>query len=582
MELSSFVPVGNKLQGQQIYQAKCASCHNPIETSTKIAKNPTNIKWGLENVPNMRNLNLSEAEILAVAEALKVDLEICEAQDRPGHVPSNRLAHNEYVRAVNDLFGLNGNWSSSFTSDNYAGFYDNEAFSKDTDQVLTESYFEASKTITNALFANATAKQSLMICSSSQGATCARSILQKVGRIAFRRPLSTTDLNNIVLPFTKGISLGYNFDDSLKAALRSILINPEFLFKIHKKTNQSIRNLDAFELASRLSFFIWGSLPDDQLLRHAESGQLLQPATLNQEITRLLSHQKSKTLVNSFMWQWLNLNKIYEAGKQPNTNLYPDFTTQLRTDMINETVTFLTKLLEEDKTPLDIVTGRYTYVNERLNNYYSFPGQVTGSSFVRTNLPANRSGILTHGTILTMTSNPDETSIVNRGSWALERLLCLEPPPDAPADVSTEIPNVAGLSLRERLEVHRDKPSCKSCHSVMDPLGFAFENFGATGKFRESWKDGFRVDATGELPDGSRFDGVHELALRISSNGDFQRCMTEQLLSYATARQMGLNDTCTVNRIGKRDISSTSKFSDLVKSVVNSDPFKRYQDQEVK
>lgn len=163
----------------------------------------------------------------------------------------------------------------------------------------------------------------------------------------------------------------------------------------------------------------------------------------------------------------------------------------------------------------------------------------------------------------------------------MERIICEEPPHDAPDGVDTTIPELPGLSLRERLEVHRNKPACISCHSVMDPLGFAYENFGPIGQFRTQWKDGFAVDATGQLPDGSRFNGVHELALRITENGVFQRCFSKHLLSFATTRQIGLNDGCTVNRIGKRNITSESQFSDLINAVIKSDPFLRYQNEEI-
>ena len=572
--------VDNAALGRSIYKAECAQCHNSLEKSAKAGKPPKQIIWALKNVPEMTYIKLSELEIRAVSEALKVDDSICEIQDLPGHTPASRISHTEYERSVNYLFGTNTKWTSGFSSDNSAGLFDNEIFSKNTNPQLIKSYFETSKTIVDSVFADANTRAKLMICNASGGSTCASSIVNKIARLAFKRALTNEDKTILLAPYLTGVSLGFNFNDSLKAALRAVLINPEFIFKIYKTSTLPVRDLDSYELASRLSYFIWGSLPDDSLLAKAESNEILKTAVLDQEVRRLLDDSKSEYIIESFGRQWLGLDKIHESSKQPDPALFPNFTPQLKQDLITETMTFVRNFVREDKSPLDLVLADYTYLNQRLSSHYGFTFNL-GQNFTKVTLPPQRSGVLTHGSILTMTSNPDETSIVNRGSWALKRLLCSEPPPDAPPGVSTEIPNIEGLSLRERLQVHRDKPACASCHSVMDPLGFSFENFGPTGVARTRWSDGFNIDATGSLPDGSSFDGVHELALRITENQEFQKCFSEHLMTFAVGRQISANDRCTVNRIGKRDISSTSKFSDLVRSIVYSDPFKRYQNEEV-
>jgi hypothetical protein len=568
-------------QGKILYQTNCQSCHQPLANSVKLSRTPDQIRWALTNVPQMGAIKLSDAQVRLISEALKTNLSICEVQEKPGHIPTSRLSHNEYNRAVNHLFAISGNWTASFTSENAAGLFENEAFAKQTNSLLTAAYFNVSKQIVDTVFANATAKSKLITCGTVTGEACANLVTSKIARLAFRRNLESTEASELLAPYRLAITNGRSFDESLKASLRAILINPNFLFKVHSATAQNIRELTNYELASRLAFFIWGSIPDDALLNAAARSDFKNTDILKAQLARMLADPRSDYLVEGFAHQWLGLDKIYDSSKQPDPTLFPQYTPELRDDMIAETKTFVRNLIRDEKSPLDIIRANYSYMNQRLATHYGLPTTGLTTNFSRVSLDANRTGLLTHASIMRMTSNPNDTSIVNRGIWIMERIICEQPPGDPPPEVDTIIPDDPNFSVRQRLEQHRSSPACMSCHAVMDPIGYGFEKYGPLGQFRTTWSDGFTVDASGSLPDGSKFVGAPELATKVESNRSFQTCFTKHMLSFATTRQMGLNDKCTINRIGTRDIALDSKFSDYLLKIILSDPFLRYQNQEV-
>jgi hypothetical protein len=327
------------------------------------------------------------------------------------------------------------------------------------------------------------------------------------------------------------------------------------------------------ELATRLSYFLWSSMPDDELFALAAAGKLHEPDMLEQQVRRMLSDAKSEALVQNFVTQWLNLRLL--DGTAPDPKVFPRFDNRLKNDMRRETELFAAAIIREDRNVLDFVSGRFTYVNERLARHYGIDG-VRGDEFRRVSFDGEtRSGVLTQASILTLTSNPGRTSPVKRGKWILENLLG-SPPPDPPPDVpdlETTQNNQPNLPLRKQLEIHRQNAVCASCHKVMDQLGFGLENFDAIGRWREM--DGpFAVDASGRLPGGAKFEGPLELARVLDKRrGEFARCLSEKMLTFALGRELSPPDRCAVDKIVEELEGRDYRFSALVTAIVKSDPF---------
>jgi hypothetical protein len=335
----------------------------------------------------------------------------------------------------------------------------------------------------------------------------------------------------------------------------------------------NVRSLSDYELASRLSYFLWSSMPDAELFALAAAGKLREESVLESQVRRLLADAKSESLVENFFAQWLNLRLL--DGITPDPQTFPAFDAPLKVAMRRETELFAAEILRQDHSILDFLTGRYTFVNERLARHYGIAG-IRGDEFQKVALTGNRrSGVLTHSSILTLTSNPGRTSPVKRGKWLLENILG-SPPPDPPPDAPTldavqkAKPNA---TLREQLTIHREDPVCASCHKVMDPLGFGLENFDAIGSWRE--KDaGQPIDASGELPGGAKFDGPVALAKVLDKRrAEFARCLSEKLLTFALGRELVVPDRCAVEKIVDEVKSHDYHFSALVIAIAKSDPF---------
>jgi hypothetical protein len=332
------------------------------------------------------------------------------------------------------------------------------------------------------------------------------------------------------------------------------------------------RPLNDHELAVRLSYFLWSSMPDDELFRLADSGKLHQRDELEQQVRRMLKDPKSQALVQNFGAQWLNLRTLDEIT--PDRKRFTTFNDRLRRDMRTETEMFFAAVMREDHGILDFLDARYTFLNERLAKHYGIPG-VQGDAFRRVQLTGNRAGILTQASILTITSNPTRTSPVKRGKWVLENIFD-QPPPDPPPNVPEldEKKIAAGnLSLRKQLEIHRANPVCASCHTTMDAIGFGLENFDAVGRWRD--KDGKSpVDASGELPGGRKFNGPLELvAILKQRKADFAACFAKKMLTFALGRGLEYYDQCAVDQIATAAAKNDYRFSSFVLAVVKSEPF---------
>ncbi len=406
---------------------------------------------------------------------------------------------------------------------------------------------------------------------------CARSILGSLARRAYRRPVVAADVEPLMEFYREGSSTG-SFDEGIDQALQRLLISPEFLLRVEADpagvaANTPYRISDV-ELASRLSFFLWSSIPDDELLRLAEQRQLRNPAVLEQQVRRMIADERFDSFVEQFAGQWLFLRNL--AASVPVQQNFPDFDDTLRESFRIETEMFFDSVIREDRSALDLLRADYTFLNERLARHYGIPN-VKGNRFRRVTLPADshRGGLLGQGSILTVTSYPDRTSPVVRGKWILENLLGTPPPPPIPGVPPLKPPSFADkvLTMRERVAAHRNSPVCASCHSMMDPLGFALEHFDGVGKYRALDESGAPIDASGALPDGSTFAGADGLRDALLSSDRFVTTLTEKMLTYALGRGVEYYDMPAV-RVIVRDAARTNyRFTSLIRAIVESAPF---------
>ena len=410
---------------------------------------------------------------------------------------------------------------------------------------------------------------------SAQEPACARTILKALAHRAFRRPVTNADLQPLYGFYEKARATG-DFENGIQAAIEAMLVSPEFLFRIEQDPRGALpgtpHRITDVELASRLSFFLWSTMPDDELLDLAERGGLSEPSALERQVRRMLDDPRADALVSNFAGQWLQLRTI--ATLRPDPVILP-FDEALRQAFLTETTLFVSSIFREDRSLLDLLDGDYTFLNQRLAEHYGIP-RVYGSQFRRVTLTdPNRRGLLGQGSVLTVTSYPNRTSVVQRGKWILENLLGTPPPPPPP-DVPElkAAPHGKPLSLREQMQEHRSNPTCAACHARMDPIGFALENYDAVGQWRT--KDaGAPIDASGRLPDGTEFtgpDGLRQL-LMTKYRDDFVRTATEKLLTYALGRGIEYYDGPTIRSIDRDAARDNYRMSSLILAVVKSAPF---------
>ena len=409
---------------------------------------------------------------------------------------------------------------------------------------------------------------------------CASEILSRMARRAFRRPSTEADVATLLGFFRQGRAEGGSFDAGIQLALERLVVDPEFLLRIYRGPSGveagEAYALDDLEVASRLSFFLWSSIPDEELLGLAEAGRLSDPEALVAQARRMLSDQRARdALVDGFAAQWLNLRLIPEQLADPDK--YPDFDDSLLEAFEQETKLFIASNLRDDRPITELLSADYTYANERLARFYGIPG-VYGSRPRRVELPnpEQRGGLLGQGGLMAITSYPDRTSPVLRGKWLLDNILGANPAPP-PANVDTSLEqgtDAVALGIRERLERHREDRLCASCHSIIDPLGFALENFDATGAWRDIDERGLPVDTRGTWPSGTELGGVSALRdLLLEYDEQFVRTVTEKLMSYALGRPLEYYDQPTVRRIVRDAGGGGARWSSIVLGIVNSPAF---------
>ncbi len=406
---------------------------------------------------------------------------------------------------------------------------------------------------------------------------CARKILSSLAHTAYRRPVNDVDLETLLSFYQRKRNDNGDFEAGIESALQFILSSPEFLFRFEPDpANVAVGaafKVNDLELASRLSFFLWSSIPDEQLLTLASQKKLHDPVVLQQQVNRMLKDPKSDALVQNFAEQWLFLRNLKTVA--PDLDTFPDFDDNLRQAMKTETETFFSSIMRDDRSAMDLVNADYTFVNERLARHYGIPG-IYGSQFRRVHIDdENRRGLLGQASILTVTSYAARTSPVQRGKWVLTNILGVPPTPPPPGvpELKTNSAETKPTSVRERMEQHRSDAVCAGCHKVMDPFGFALENFDGTGRWRAK-EDGVTIDTAGTLFEGSKIDGPAGLRKMLASKPEiFVGVMTEKLLTYALGRGVEYGDMPAVRKIVHDASAQGFKFSALINGVVNSPPF---------
>jgi mono/diheme cytochrome c family protein len=431
-------------------------------------------------------------------------------------------------------------------------------------------------------------RRKIFVChpaNTSEEIPCAKKIISTLAREAYRRPASDTDLETL-LSFYQTARNKDGFEAGIEMALRRVLSDPQFVYRFERDPASAPADttyrVSDLELASRLSFFLWSSIPDDELLDVAAHGKLHNHAMLEHQVRRMLADPRAESLVSSFADQWLYLRNL--RGVAPDLEEFPNFDDNLRQAFKRETELFFGSIIQEDRSVIDLLDANYTFVNERLAKQYGIPN-VYGSQFRRVSWPDDspRRGLLGQGSILTVTSIATRTSPVQRGKWLLENVLGTPPNPP-PANVPPLKDNKSGdkpLSVRERMEAHRASPACSGCHKVLDPLGFALENYDAVGQWRTVDESGDKVDASGILADGTKVSGVADLrAALLSRPNVFAGTMTEKLLTYALGRGLEYYDMPAVRSVTREAARNNYRFSSIILGIVESTPFQMRRSQD--
>jgi len=514
----------------------------------------------------------------------------CSQPSDPGHESIRRLTRNEYENTIRDLVKIDFAAAEDFPADDTGATGD----ALSLPPLLMESYLAAAEKIAAAATAEDLIRVSeghdplIFITQPNAENTreqAAHEVLQKLMSRVFRRPVTDLELERILrLVVDRAHEQGSSFDECIELALQVILVSPHFLFKVETDPNpndsETVRSLTEYELATRMSYFLWSSMPDEELTEHAKQKTLSE--NIESQVTRMLRDPRAEALVVDFGGHaWLQLPKLLSI--MPDQNRFPEFDDELRQAMRTESELFFAAVMREDRSVLDLIDADFTYVNERLSRHYEIP-QVDlpdfhGKEFQRISLSsAQRGGVITQASVLTLTSNPDRTSPVKRGKWIMENILGTPPaaPPPGASEFVDNDGSVLSESLRVRMEQHRKDPHCAVCHQQMDSLGFALENFDAIGRWRSHDGD-YPVDSSGVLPDGAVFNGPDQLRMVLSEQRreEFVGCFLEKMLGYALGRELEYHDQCAVRQLTKTLSQEGYRFSSLVTEIVNSEPFRK-------
>jgi hypothetical protein len=494
----------------------------------------------------------------------------------PGPPLVRRLNRTEYDLSVRDLLGIDLDVSgpAGMAEEATGHTYDTIADALVLPPALMEKYFTAAEMALDRLFSDARRRGSFL--GAGTGREGARLLLERVARRAYRRPAREGEVDRLLALFDRGDSRGRPFEESIRLPLKAVLVSPHFLLRIEEnRPGTGAARVGGPELATRLSYFLWSTTPDETLLALAEQGRLSDPATFEAQVRRMMASPKARTLTTRFASLWLQLGKFETA--RPSTEFFPAFTGGLKRAMREETEMFFDALRTEDRSVLELLDADYTYVNQDLAKHYGIEG-VSGPKVRKVALGpgSHRGGLLGMGTMLAATSHTHRTSPTLRGKWILE-VLFGTPPPPPPPDAGTikeeGRPGKEPKSFRELMAMHATRPTCAACHRKIDPLGFALENFDAAGGWRES-QGGKPLDTTGELPTGEKITGVDELKKTVRARADaFERNLIEQMMCYALGRDLQGDDEVAVQDVKAALGKDGHRFSALVLGVARSFPF---------
>jgi mono/diheme cytochrome c family protein len=505
----------------------------------------------------------------------------CGSASRPGRVTMRRLNRAEYNNTVYDLIGLDLKLASDFPSDDVGNGFDNIGDVLTLSPILMEKYLNSAKQIAAEVLKNADATKRVFPnepkdpSDLEEVVAVARSNATQFASRAFRRPLSEEESERLLSLMRSAWEANASKEEIMQTMITVVMASPNFIYRIEDDDPadfvDGIRPLNDFELATRLSYFLWSSMPDEQLFELAREGNLHTAEQLCAQVDRMLADPKAKALVENFAGQWLQLRDL--EALSPDPKKYADFDAKLRRSMRRETELLFMSVMKENRNILELLSSNTTFVDQRLAKHYGIEG-IHGDEFQKVDLAGKRRGMLMHGSILLLTSNPTRTSPVKRGKWVLDNLLAEPPPPPPPNVPELGAEGEALGTLRQRMEQHRANPNCAVCHVKMDAVGFGLENFDGIGSWREA--DGReKIDPSGVLPGGRRFNGPLDLVqiLVDDKKTEFSRCVASKMLTYALGRGLGVADRCTVSSIVNNLSKDDYRFSTLIKSIVTSPPF---------
>jgi hypothetical protein len=503
----------------------------------------------------------------------------------PGTVVLRRLNRTEYNNTLRDLTGLDGDFTADLPADDLGYGFDNIADVLTTSSLLVEKMEVVVEQVVEQMLAAGPSgseppapRTAVLVCAPTEELSeqaCAREIFARFGKRAFRRPLSDGELARLTGLLTIAEEEGQGFEAGIRLGLEALLLSPHFLYRVELDPDPNAaesRTLTGYELATRLSYFLWSTMPDEELFERADDDSLVQSAVLEQQVRRMLADEKSAALVDNFGAQWLHLRDLETAA--PEATVFPAFDAPLRAAMAEEASLFLHELVREDKDLRELLTGEFTYLNERLAQHYGIDG-ITGEQMQRVDLTGHpeRGGILTQGAFLTLTAYPTRTSPVKRGKLVLDQLLCLPPAPPPP-EVEGIIEELAPSgTLREIMELHRAHPDCASCHTLMDPIGFGLENFDGVGAWRTE-DHGFPIDPADSYLGLTDFSGPKELSALIAGDEQFASCAIRKAYTYALGRGLDFIDACSIAHIEHRFVQGGYPLSELFLAIAESDSFR--------
>lgn len=495
-----------------------------------------------------------------------------------GHVMSRRLTRAEYDNTVRDLVGLDLKPASGFPTDGSGGEgFDTVGDALFTSPIHIEQYLAAAERILDAVWKDPSAKKRILIADAgSDPRKAAAAIVRLFADRAFRRPATDAEIEKLLGVFDTATKRGAAFDAAIRQPLKAVLISPHFLFLVEPEGEKDgVIPLADFPLAARLSYFLWASMPDEELFALAKAGKLGTDDELRKQVRRMLKDPKSRGFAEAFAMQWLDLRPLGTTAK-PDPTKFPEFDDALAAAMREEVVMLFEHVVREDRSLLELIDADYTFANERLAKIYGLPN-VSGPQMRKVPLPdRTRGGAITSAAVLTVTSYPLRTSPVLRGRWVLEEVLGSKvppPPPDVP-ELPKDDKATKGLSFRQQLELHRKKAECAACHARMDPLGFGLENYDPIGRWRTE-VGGVPVDASGEVPGGAKFAGPAELKqLVLNRKNEFLRTLSRKLLGYALGRQLYPFDQCVIDDAMKALAAAENKPSAAIEKIVLSYPFR--------